>query len=508
MNIKRAIIAASAALALVVPQAAMAAVSVTVGPTSLVTAPTTASMSSGQIGLFSFTVNASAGETLSSVAVTINNAGTSTATGSDLASVSVYKDDGDGVFEPGTGDLLAGTQTTVNVGSATTVTTASNNTIDVVASKFFVSMATGASWSATAPADSVTASLGVNGIVTSTNSPTTTLVTTDTITADVTAPTLSSAVAKNTGGTTATEAGDTIEIMFSESTNKPVITAANIATILTLNNSHSFLDGASALGGATWSVDGKTLTLTLSTGTSIPTVVVGDTVTIAGSVIKDLAGNNATGTATITGSFSAALPDDGDGDGEDGGKCGNTIINGRLYKVGSAATIYLAAACRLKPFRGAAVFHARGMKFQNIISLSSLPENVKISDKPVLPADGTLVKGKAKTVWFVDADGHLRAFVSASVFANLGFKFDQVQEVSDSDLGTMPAGSNISDGSNHPDGALIKCGNSAAVFEVIGGARFPFANAEAFQKRGHSFDHILVVDCGRFRYLQGAPVSS
>ncbi len=507
MSIKKALIAAVSALALVAPTA-LATVTASAGPVSLVTSPVVAMNSSDPIGLFSFTLTQDAGETLSSVAVTVNNAGSSTAASGDLGAVAVYADDGDGIFEPGGDDDLAGSEAAVNVGSATTVATASNNTIAAGGTKFFVSLTTDASWSDSAPADSVTATMAADSIVTSANSPTVTAVTTDTITADVSAPTLSSAVAKNTGGTTATEAGDTIEITFSAPTNKPTINSSNIDSVLDLSNSHSFLDGGSGLGATTWNVAGTVLTITLSAGTSIPTVVVGDTVTVAGDTITDLAGNTATGSQAITGSFSAVL-DDEDGDDEEGehGVCANTLINGRLYMVGTETTVYLAAACRLKPFRGAAVFHARGMKFVNIIKLDSLPANVTISQKPVLPAEGTLIKGSDKTVWFVDAHGKRRGFVSANVFAKLGFSFGQVQTISDSDLSVVPASDNIASETEHPDGSLIKCGNSAAVFEVIGGARFPFTTAEAFQTRGHSFDHILNVDCGRFRYLQGAPVT-
>jgi hypothetical protein len=510
MSIKKALVAAVSALALVAPQA-LAAVNVTVGPTSLVTSPMVAMESSNPIGLFSFTLTQSDSETLSSVAVTMNNAGSSAATGSDLGALAVYKDDGDGNFEPGTGDDLAGSEANVNFGSVTTVTTGANNTIAGGGSKFFVSLTTDSSWSDSAPADSVTAAMAANAIVTSANSPTVTAVTTDTITADLTDPTLSAAVAKNSGGTSAKEAGDSVELTFSAPTNKPTVNSSNVDDIFNLNNGHSFLDGASGLGTTTWNVAGTVLTITLSAGTSVPTVAVGDTVTIDGSVVTDLAGNPATGSQTITGSFTEAVEDgDDDGDSEEGEHhvCGNTLVNGRLYMVGSESTVYLAAACRLKPFRGAAVFHARGMKFQNIIKLSALPDGATISQKPVLPAEGTLIKGSDKTVWFVDSHGKRRGFVSANVFANLGFSFGQVQTIADTDLSLVPTSDNIASDTEHPDGALIKCGNSAAVFEVIGHARFPFANAEAFKTRGHSFDHILNVDCGRFRYLQGAPVEA
>jgi hypothetical protein len=511
MSLRKLFMVLSGAV-LMVPALAFAATSVTIGPSALVTSPIQLGAASAPTALFSFSINQTAAETLSSVSVTVNN-NASSVVGSHLAAVSVYKDGGNGTFESGT-DMLAGTQTTVAVGAPTVVATTANNSIDASGSKFFITLQTSGSWSV-APADSITVTLNTNGIATSVNSPTTAAVTTSTITATtpvvVSGPMLSSVMAKNTGGTSAKEAGDSIELMFSATTNKPVINAVNLPATLTLSNSHSFLDGSGALGGSSWSVDGKTLTLTLSAGTSLPTVALGDTVSVNGSVITSLTGAPATGNKVISGSFATQSGNDdrdGDEDEHEHHACANSLLNGKLYKVGTDATVYLAAGCKLKPFRGAAVFHARGHKFQNITTLPTLPADVTISQKPVLPAEGTLVKGSDRTVWFVDKDGHRRGFVSGEVFAALGFNFKQVQTIADTDLSLITPSTNVDNGTQHPDGAIIKCGNSGTVFEVIGSMKFPFASLDAFQSRGHSFDHILLVDCGRFQYQQGAAVSN
>ncbi len=477
--------------------AASAQAAVTVGtvPTSLVASATTLAAST-QLPVFEFALTADASETLSSVAVTVTSA---TAVSGDFASASVYKDDGDGAFD--SGDMLAGSNSTVNVGSTTTVTTASNNVLS--GAKFFVVLQTTGTWSGT---DSVTVTLGANGITTSANSPTTSAVTTAAITvADTTAPALQTVVATNkVGGTAAVEAGDMVVLTFNEATNKPVIDASNINTILVLNNSHSWLDGASAIGSATWNSVGTVLTVTLSAGTTVPTIAVGDTVTITGTVIKDAANNNAAGSVAITGSFAPTTTGGDEDNDEDFGKvCAGGIINGRLYKGPEGETVYLAAACRLKPFRGAAVFHARGHKFQDIITLSSLT-GITVSDQPALPAAGTLVQGSDKTVWFVSNKGTKKGFVSETAFKRLGFSFNSVKKISDTDLATMSTDTTVTENSDHPDGSIIKCGNSSTVFEVKNNSRFPFTNADGFLNRGHGWDVIATVDCGRFSYLQGS----
>lgn len=369
------------------------------------------------------------------------------------------------------------------------------------------------------------------------------------------APVLHEAEAKNTGGTSAKEAGDTIVLEFSETTNKFAITASNVMTEFHLNNSHTFLDGAGAIGDAEWSVDGEKLTIVLSAGVSLPTVAAGDMVTVTGTNIKDLSGAVITGDAVIDGSFSSTddnneaecssvqasrdgddddVDEDIDGDedndiGEDDDAdmddeqedcaddadsdfshhiCGSGLQNGMLYRVEGSPTVYLLHDCRLKPFRGIAAFNSRGHKFEDVRTISSVPANQVVSGEPVVPAEGTLIKGSDATVWFVSKSGKRKGFTSAQIFLGLGFKFTQVDQISDSDLTTIaPDTDLIDDSGHHPDGTLIKCANSAAVFEVVDDIRFPFANAETFRGHGHDFDHILDVDCGRFAYQEGSAVT-
>jgi hypothetical protein len=122
---------------------------------------------------------------------------------------------------------------------------------------------------------------------------------------DATAPTALTAVAANGTGTAGTkDAGDRVTITFSEATNQPAITNANINTVLALSAGKSWLDGAGAIGSAVWT-SATVLTITLSGGgtpPALPTVDIGDVITPS-SAITDLAGRAATGTVTITGAW-------------------------------------------------------------------------------------------------------------------------------------------------------------------------------------------------------------
>ena len=316
-------------------------------------------------------------------------------------------------------------------------------------------------------------------------------------------PVLHEAEAKNSGGTSSKEAGDSVVLEFSETTNKFAITASNIMTEFSLSNSHSFLDGAGAIGEAKWSVDGEKLIIILSAGTSLPTVATGDKVTVIGTNIKDLSGTAVTGDAIIDGSFTSIddndesecsddtvtttssnsndddeedvdedqdednsddedVDDDSDEDiddeesdedsdiGEDDDEdidderedcdddsdddsshhnCGSGLQNGSLYRVEGSPTVYLLSSCRLKPFRGIAAFNSRGHKFEDVRTISGVPANQTVSRDPVVPAEGTLIKGSDATVWFVSKSGKRKGFTSAEIFARLGFKFEQGYQI-------------------------------------------------------------------------------
>lgn len=500
-------------LMLVMVPAAEATVAVTAGPTSLVLDPIVAPASSAPMPLFSFTLAFDAAETLSSVSLVVSPNGTTTVAGPDLASLALYKDTGNGIFESGL-DTLLGTQSAVNLSPTSTIVTP--GAPPPATGKFFVTLSTSASWSGGPPPDRVKVLMPADAVTSSGGAVSSAMAETNSITADTAGPILTNAIAKNTGGTGAKESGDSVELWFSESTNKPAVNSGNVNAVLPLSSGHSWLSSDGILGSATWNVEGTRLTLTLGATTTasstVATVAVGDTVTVSGATVKDLAGNSATGSKIIAGNFSGPPADDGDDDddGKHKGRCGNGLQNGRLYKVKGAATVYLAAACRLKAFRGAAVFHAKGKKFQNIIELDSLSGLDVKPGRTVKPSEGTILKGRGPTVYIIVLEGSRKvkkAFRSAAKFFALGFHFGQITEIEDEDLAAVEEGSAVADADDNLSGSLLKCEGSATVYEIVGGKKFAFRSAEAFLERGHAWRHVGTISCERLNaILSGAPI--
>ena len=100
------------------------------------------------------------------------------------------------------------------------------------------------------------------------------------------------------------DADDSVTMVFNEDTTQP----ATIDTILALSGGHSWLDGSGAIGSAVWT-DARTLLVTLSTASSLPTITVGDTITLDGVTIQDLAANPGIGlqASAIGGTFTPPI---------------------------------------------------------------------------------------------------------------------------------------------------------------------------------------------------------
>ncbi|MDH3976504.1 MAG: CxxxxCH/CxxCH domain-containing protein, partial [Deltaproteobacteria bacterium] len=103
--------------------------------------------------------------------------------------------------------------------------------------------------------------------------------------------------------------GDQVLIKFNGSTQANVIDKNNINTAISLSSSHNWLDngGAGDIVSAVWSNNSTVLTITLSDTVPRPTVAVGDTVTLTGT-IKDTSGRPINGETVLYGTFDS-IPD-------------------------------------------------------------------------------------------------------------------------------------------------------------------------------------------------------
>ncbi len=98
--------------------------------------------------------------------------------------------------------------------------------------------------------------------------------------------------------------GDAVELIFSEPVVPYAIDAVNVDATLQLSGGHSWVDGSDNIGAAAWSPDSRRLNVMLSASVSLPTVVGGDTVSVAPGTIVDADENEVQGLRALTGTFS------------------------------------------------------------------------------------------------------------------------------------------------------------------------------------------------------------
>lgn len=92
-------------------------------------------------------------------------------------------------------------------------------------------------------------------------------------------------------------------VKFNGPTEGTPIGAGNIETALALSNGHTWLDGLGDIGlSSGWNITKDQLTIYLKTLGALPTVAVGDIITLDGT-IKDVMGAPIIGSVTITGDF-------------------------------------------------------------------------------------------------------------------------------------------------------------------------------------------------------------
>ncbi|MBI4127976.1 MAG: hypothetical protein HY459_02800 [Parcubacteria group bacterium] len=164
--------------------------------------------------------------------------------------------------------------------------------------------------------------------------------------------------------------------------------------------------------------------------------------------------------------------------------------NGSLVKSGSDATVYLVANDKLLPFPSEAVFHARGQKFENVVTVAdSVIAGFARETGVVKHPAGTLLKGSGPDVYVVDSNGNKHHVPSLAAFETLGYSFSRLTNVSDTELATYTSGDALA--VSHPDGTLIKYGSSPTVYLVENGTKRPFASATIFLDRGYNFQNVV-----------------
>lgn len=144
-------------------------------------------------------------------------------------------------------------------------------------------------------------------------------------------------------------------------------------------------------------------------------------------------------------------------------------------------TVYLIQAGLKRPIESMSTLLSR-FDPQKIIEIPKEELASYGQGEPIRFPDYSLVRTPRGTVYLTVGDT-LRGFPSQEVFRTLGFKDDEVVNVTDAELSTFTEGEPLSASSAYPQGALLQDALTGGVYYVADSSKFPIWSRELLRAR-------------------------
>ena len=179
--------------------------------------------------------------------------------------------------------------------------------------------------------------------------------------------------------------------------------------------------------------------------------------------------------------------------------------DGTLIKLPSSPDIYVILNGKAQFATSLGVFKSWGYNFGSVknatpgdaaLISNTVADPGHINTPPPLKyREGTLIKGSGPTVYVVEnqaGENTIRSLVDLDNFNRLGYNFNQVITVPDSELPKQtgePYGKNIT---THPNGTLIRDANSPTVYYIINGERHSMTSLSIFHSHRFNFNQVVL----------------
>lgn len=181
--------------------------------------------------------------------------------------------------------------------------------------------------------------------------------------------------------------------------------------------------------------------------------------------------------------------------------------DGALVKMPNSAAIFQIKGSQLRLFSEPQVLYSYGYSSAN--AKQATDPDLALSTGAIMPfREGTLLKGSAATIYIVDdQSGTLvkRPISSWNVFVGLGYnKGSKVRVVNDSSLPPTTGSPVSSATAAHPDGTLIKIGDT--VYLIEGGTKRPIPSPQVLFSHNYTWSHVKSATNGDKALSTGAAV--
>ncbi|HEB01513.1 MAG TPA: hypothetical protein ENI16_00765 [Candidatus Portnoybacteria bacterium] len=155
-----------------------------------------------------------------------------------------------------------------------------------------------------------------------------------------------------------------------------------------------------------------------------------------------------------------------------------------LYQAKGSSLVYTIKNGQRKGYASLDIFLSQGSTYQRLVNISRSQIDAYVKKYFAAFVDGTLLRQKDSAAVYILERGKKRPFLaSAQEFAKLGFNWDEIKEISSTDLNGYQEGLAIKYGS---DGTLVQ-GTDPTVWLIEEGRKRKIASGELFVNLGFSW---------------------
>ena len=114
--------------------------------------------------------------------------------------------------------------------------------------------------------------------------------------------------------------------------------------------------------------------------------------------------------------------------------------------------------------------------------------------------DGTLLRARNQEKVYVLENGLRRWIVNPDVFNGLGYKWSNVQVVSEDVVNAYPLGNDLTSSYSYPEGSLLR-GDGPEVYLIEAGKKRWIPNPQIFETKGFRWENIIKINQSSLNYI-------
>ncbi len=179
--------------------------------------------------------------------------------------------------------------------------------------------------------------------------------------------------------------------------------------------------------------------------------------------------------------------------------------SGTLIRENGSVGIYYIQNGKKKPFWSGKVFEENGFNKDLVVEVSKNEIDAYSTTTPMKYSDGTAVQGPDGGVFIIEG-GLKRAITSREIFDDLGYRAENLIQVSKEELDLYKRGEDLKSSQSYPNGTLVKSPINGGIYLLEGKYREPVRDRLIFNNR-FKWSKVVNISKEKFsQYEEGSPV--